>query len=195
MLTVLAGAPEKLRVGYNARTTRELFAPKAVQKRREEDVSAMKYLSVRPPLWLGLYDNDFLHRFRGRNDHSDISREVDAAIQESGAGSIVTPLGLKHSDHIAVADACIELALKSDFEWYLYMDMPYAQRFPELFLKREQEVRKIVNLSALEPLPVESKRKHDAFKLYRSQYVPLGGNTPEFDQEMMTAERYWAVVR
>jgi LmbE family N-acetylglucosaminyl deacetylase len=195
VLTVLAGAPEKLREGYNANTTGELFAPNAVQMRKEEDASAMNYLSVRPPLWLGLYDNDFIHRFRRRNDHGDIFSQVDAAIKVSGAASVVTPLGLKHSDHIAVADACIKIALSSDLEWFLYLDMPYAQRHPTLFRKREQDVRKLLNLEALEPLSIDSNRKHEAFRHYKTQYVPIGGGKPEFDREMMSAEHYWALIR
>jgi LmbE family N-acetylglucosaminyl deacetylase len=195
VLTVLAGAPEKLREGYNANTTGELYAPAAVQKRRDEDAAAMSYLSVRPPIWLGLFDNDFVHRFRRRRDHADILREVGAAINESGATSIVTPLGLLHSDHIAVADVCFELALNSKLEWYLYMDIPYAQRRPKSFQKRKQDVRKILNLENLESLPIDSNTKHEAFKLYRTQYTPLARNEPEFRQAMKTPEQFWSVIR
>lgn len=195
VLTVLAGAPEKLREGYNANTTGELYAPDAVQKRREEDASAMSYLSVRPPVWLGLYDNDFVHRFRRRRDHNDILREVEGAIEESGATSIVTPLGLVHSDHIAVADVCNSLALRSGLEWFIYMDMPYAQRRPKALRKRERDVREVLNLELLEPLPVDANRKLEAFKRYTTQFLPIGGDEVKFGQEMKTPEQYWAVIR
>jgi LmbE family N-acetylglucosaminyl deacetylase len=186
VLTVLAGAPEKFREGYNANTTGELYAPDAVRKRRNEDAAAMKFLSVKPPKWLGLYDNDFLHRVRRRNDHLEVVSAIDLAIREIEAGSVVTPLGFKHSDHVAIANACIELAKNSGLEWYLYMDMPYAQRRPKVLRKREAFVSTILNLDALEPLQVVGGQKHEAVKLYESQY---------FDQEMNTAERYWRVIK
>lgn len=195
VLSVLAGAPEKLREGYNANTTGELYAPNAVQMRKDEDADAMSFLSVRPPIWLGLYDNDFVHRFRRRNDHSEILREVGAAIKASGATSIVTPLGLVHSDHIAVADVCFKLAMHSELEWYLYLDMPYAQRSPKSFRKREQDVQKILNLETLESRPIDSNKKHEAFKRYKTQYSPIARNEPKFYQEMETPEQYWAVIR
>ena len=198
VLTVLAGAPGKLRKGYNANTTGELYAPDAVRKRRNEDAAAMKFLSVRPPEWLGLYDNDFVHWVhwvRRRNNHEEVVGAIDLAIREFGAGSVVTPLGFAHTDHVAVADACIELAKNSDLEWYLYMDMPYAQRRPKVLRKREAFVSTILNLDALEPLQVVGDQKHEAFKLYESQYAPTGGGKPHFDQEMNTAERYWRVIK
>jgi LmbE family N-acetylglucosaminyl deacetylase len=195
VLTVLAGAPEKLREGYNANTTGEIYAPDAIQKRRNEDAAAMDFLSVRPPVWLGHYDNDFMHWIRRRNDHKQIVCAIELAIREIGPGSVVTPLGLKHSDHVAIANACIELAKNSDLEWYLYMDMPYAQRRPKELRKREAFVRTILNLDDLEPVQIDTHQKREAFKLYESQYVPIGGGKPEFDQEMMTAEKYWLVIR
>jgi LmbE family N-acetylglucosaminyl deacetylase len=195
VLTVLAGAPEKLREGYNANTTGELYAPDAVKKRREEDAAAMKYLAVKPPIWLGLYDNDFVHRFRRRRDHGDILREVGRAIQESEATSVVTPLGLVHSDHIAVADVCNSLAVTSELEWFLYMDMPYAQRRPKALEKRERDVRRTLDLEALEPLAVDANKKNEAFKHYKTQYLPIGRSEQEFSDEMKTPEQYWAVIR
>jgi LmbE family N-acetylglucosaminyl deacetylase len=195
VLTVLAGAPEKLREGYNANTTGEIYAPDAIRKRRNEDAAAMNFLSVRSPVWLGHYDNDFMHWFRRRKDHKEIVRGIELAIREIGARSVVTPLGLKHSDHVAIANACIELAKNSDLEWYLYMDMPYAQRRPKELRKREAFVRTILNLDELQSVQINTHQKHEAFRLYETQYVPIGGGKPEFDQEMMTAEKYWHVIR
>src|ERR1017187_5273886 len=195
VLTALAGAPEKIREGYNSNTTGERYAPNAVQKRRNEDAAAMNLLSVMSPEWLELYDNDFLHRIRRRHDHREIVLAIDLAIRKIGPGSVVTRLGLAHSDHVAVANACIELAKKSDLEWYLYMDMPYAQRRPKALVEREALVRKSLNLDGLEPLQIDGQQKHEAFKLYESQYVPIGGGKPEFKQVMMTAEKYWRLIR
>ena len=195
VLTVLAGAPDRLREGYNSNTTGEIYAPNAVRKRRNEDAAAMNFLSVMSPEWLSLYDNDFLHWIRRRNDHEEIVLAIDVAIQKIGAGSVVTPLGLKHLDHVAIANACIELAKKSDLEWYLYMDMPYGQRRPKALRKREAFVRKSLNLDELQPLQIDGHQKHEAFKLYESQYAPIGGGKPDFDQVMMAAEKYWRLIR
>jgi len=195
VLTALAGAPERLREGYNANTTGELYAPDAVQKRRSEDSAAMNFLSVRPPVWMELYDNDFMHWIRKRNDHKEMVSAIGLAIREIGSGSVVTPLGLTHSDHVAVSNACIELAKNSDLEWYLYMDMPYAQRSSKVLRKREAFIRTILSLDDLEPVQIDGGKKHDALKIYKSQYAAIGGGKSKFDEEMMTAEIYWRVIR
>jgi LmbE family N-acetylglucosaminyl deacetylase len=122
-------------------------------------------------------------------------RAIDQVIREIGARSIVTPLGFGHLDHVAVSNACIELAKNSDLEWYLYMDMPYAQWHPRALRKREAFIRRILNIDGLEPLQIDTDQKLMAFKLYESQYAGTSGGKPDFDQMMKKAERYWRVVR
>jgi LmbE family N-acetylglucosaminyl deacetylase len=195
VLTVLAGAPEIIHEGYNFNRTGERYAPDAVKKRRNEDAAAMSFLSVKAPVWLDLYDSDFLHKNGRRKDHNEIVRAIGQAILKIGARSVLTPLGFANSDHVAVANACIKLAKNSDSEWYLYMDMPYAQRYPKALKKREASVKRIININVLEPLPIDTGQKNEAFKLYDSQYVWIGGETVEFDRVMKTAEKYWRVIR
>jgi LmbE family N-acetylglucosaminyl deacetylase len=194
VLTVLAGAPKILHEGYNADTTGEIYAPDAVRMRRDEDATAMAFLSVRSPEWLELYDRDFIQR-KWRNDHHQIRVAVGEAIRKINPRSVISPLGLVHPDHLAVANACIKLSMKTDLEWFLYMDMPYAQRFPDDLRKREASVGKKLNIEEFEHLPIVGDRKHDAFKLYVSQYIPLGGGEPQFDLEMTRPERYWQVLK
>jgi len=124
VLTVLAGAPEKLHDGYNAITTGERYAPDAVRTRKDEDAAAMAFLSVRTPEWLELYGSDFIdwHRFdriRHRSDHNEIKSGVIEAIGRINPKSVFSPLGLVHPDHLAVANACIELSNQSDREWFI----------------------------------------------------------------------------
>jgi LmbE family N-acetylglucosaminyl deacetylase len=203
VLTVFAGAPDRMHEGYNSATTGEKYAPDAVQKRRIEDATAMNCLSVKPPVWLdlydcdylGFYDNDHPQRDLRTRDHNEIVQAIAPAILKIMPRSVVTPLGFAHLDHVAVANACIELAKNSDLEWYLYMDMPYAQRYPWTLRKRRAFVRRIINIVALDPLQIDTSKKSEAFKLYESQYVRTGGGKPEFDQVMRTAEKYWRVIR
>jgi LmbE family N-acetylglucosaminyl deacetylase len=195
VLTVLAGAPEIFHDGYNSIATGERYAPDAVRKRRNEDIAAMKFLSASSPIWLGFLDRDYLRKHCRRNDHEEMVRAIDQVIREIGARSIVTPLGFGHLDHVAVSNACIELAKNSDLEWYLYMDMPYAQWHPRALRKREAFIRRILNIDGLEPLQIDTDQKLMAFKLYESQYAGTSGGKPDFDQMMKKAERYWRVVR
>ena len=200
VLTVLAGAPNELRKGYNAVTTGELYAPDAVRTRRNEDTAAMEYLSVRSPEWLELFDSDFINwrrldRTRRRKDRDELRVAVRDSIRKINPKSVITPLGLVHQDHLAVADACIELSKEFDVEWFLYLDMPYAQRLSKGFKKREIAVTRILKLEELDHLPIVGDKKHNAFKIYASQYSPLGGGGPQLDQELMTPEMYWRVLK
>src|ERR1022692_979836 len=186
VLTVFAGAPDRMHEGYNSITTGEKYAPDAVHKRRNEDAAAMKCLSVKPPAWLDLYDCDYLgiydshhlQRDRGTRDHKEIVSAVNAAIRKIGPRSVISPLGFAHLDHVAVSNACVELVKNSDLEWYLYMDMPYAQRYPWALRKRRAIVSRILNIVALEPLQIDTGKKSEAFKLYESQYDRTGGGKP-----------------
>lgn len=193
VVTVLAGAPETVHDGYNSNTTGEGYAPDAVQKRRNEDAAAMKFLSAKP-VWLGLYDNDYIHKDPRTDDKQEIMDSISRVISKEGAVSVIAPLACGHSDHVAVSNACIELAKNSKLAWYLYMDMPYGQRNPDKVTERLFEVQKLLNLETLEPLQGDGDRKHEAFKLYTSQYIPTGGGSAGFESEMSTPEQYWRVL-
>ena len=193
VITVLAGAPEQVHEGYNSNTTGERYAPDAVQKRRSEDRAALELLSA-TPVHLGLYDNDYIRQDR-RSDLPDIVEAVRRAISNGTPGSIISPLGSEHSDHIGVSEACIQLARESDLDWYLYADMPYMQRNSELFNQRLAEIQREVTLEAFDPFAPLGELKHEAFKLYKSQYEPTIGSWQDFPSVMATPELYWRIVR
>jgi len=75
------------------------------------------------------------------------------------------------------------------------MDMPYAQQRPRRLKLRETEVRKKVNIEELESLPIIGDRKHNAFKLYVSQYLTIDGGEPLVDPEILAPEKYWRVLK
>jgi LmbE family N-acetylglucosaminyl deacetylase len=194
VVTVLAGAPEKQHEGYNSNTTGERYAPDAVQKRRKEDAAALSLFSAKP-IWLSLFDNDYINKDPRTDDQLEIMDSISHAINQGSARSIVAPLGFVHSDHIAVSNACVKLAINSDLEWFFYMDMPYTQRYPDSLAARLSELQKLLGLEALEPLEANGEIKLKAFKLYGSQYEPTGGGKVGFESEMLTPEQYWRVLR
>jgi LmbE family N-acetylglucosaminyl deacetylase len=210
VLTVLAGAPDEFHDGYNRRATGEMYAPDAVAKRRAEDDSALALLSAHA-VRLPLLDGDYVGlRNSECHDQSEIVGAVDDAMVSVRPASVVTPVGFVHADHIAVSNACLQLVLRSSLDWYLYGDMPYSQRYPELLSERLTQLESTFSLEELEPNPVVPRVKLEAFKRYRSQYVPMGGDRrpwpvrrlrprrrsmTEFRSELETEERYWRIHR
>src|SRR5258708_7760213 len=82
VVTVLAGAPEAMYESdksYNSNTTGERYAPDAVRKRRNEDATAMKFLSTKP-IWLGLFDNDYIHKDPRTEDKQEIMDSISRVI-------------------------------------------------------------------------------------------------------------------
>lgn len=192
VITALSGAPDTDHDGYNATTTGETYAPKAIAQRRREDADAMALLSAQP-VWIDLYDNDYLHQFPRTADKHDIMAAIDREIEEAQAAAVVAPLGFVHSDHVAVSNACLQLSLASTREWYLYMDMPYAQTFPKELDRRLRDVRRVFEVESLEPFPANGERKREAVKCYQTQYGPISRDQSGFEPAMIASEQYWRV--
>jgi LmbE family N-acetylglucosaminyl deacetylase len=193
VVTVLAGAPEIFHEGYNSKTTGKPYAPDAISVRRDEDRKAVEYLGA-TPVWLDLLDADY-GEYRPPRDyvdviHDEIARELD----ETRPASIFAPLGLMHSDHLAVSDACIELAVNSPVAWYLYMDLPYGLANRRVLLKRLATLSQHVQLVEFDSHDGEPGIKERAVRLYASQYDPTRRNfRKSFDATMRGGERFWRV--
>lgn len=191
VVTVLAGAPRVNHEGYNSRTTGRAFAPDAVGVRRDEDRLALTYLGA-TPVWLDLLDADYAS-YRPPSDYGEVIREeIDRVLDELHPKSVLAPIGLMHADHLAVADACLELCVNTPFTWYLYMDLPYGVVGRRALSKRISSVGKRVRLVELEPFDGDSEIKLRTTGIYASQYDATRENFSKgFDAAMRGGERYW----
>ncbi len=191
VLTVLAGAPDLLHDGYNMRSTGERYAPAAVASRRDEDAAALAYLGARPH-WLDLWDGDF--RDGAAEEEGVIAAAVRGALAELAPASVVCPLGYFHADHVAVGNGCASLAGSLQVDWYVYADLPYTLGYPDGVEARVAEVAATLPIDELAPVPPAGEAKHEAFKRYISQYVPVSDELPGYAETMTGPERYWRVV-
>ena len=193
VVTALAGAPSEKHEGWSSRTTGESYSPAAQQVRREEDVRAMTILSARH-VWLDLFAKEYLNGEPSPTRGQDIKDAIQRSLKECDAVSVVAPLGITHSDHVAVSDACVELATESDLDWYLYMDMPYGQARPRRRSKRLAAIGGQVDLEALQPFEGDTDVKRQVVFSYASQVAALkSGFGRNFDAAITSPEQYWSI--
>lgn len=195
VLTVFAGAPSvSRRHGWNYVTTGEASAPKAIQARRAEDAAALAILGA-SPYWVELWDSQYIGG-EGQ-DEGVVVASIREALEVVRPRSVVAPLGLRHPDHIAVGDACLQLAVVSERPWYFYLDMPYAQSFPDQLQPRltALRARAPVDLVEREPLGPTTDVKDRVVRLYRSQRDHVRADLSGFDQSLTEPERFWAIER
>jgi LmbE family N-acetylglucosaminyl deacetylase len=194
VITVCATAPdEDRREGWDYVTTGREYAPDAVRVRLNEDTEAMSALRALPRR-LEFMDSQYMD---GRlQDESAIANALVAGLSDLEPGSVVGPLGLHHSDHRAVSNACLTLAKGSKWESYVYADMPYLQTFPTVFDPRMDEIDAGgVELAELEPFRANGTTKQDVVSKYASQVEPLKSNHSGWNESMLDSERYWRVLR
>jgi LmbE family N-acetylglucosaminyl deacetylase len=223
VVTVFAGAPPEFRAdGWNAKTTGELYVPDALRVRRDEDASALALVHA-APRWLDLWEAEYLVRprfqrrsARGVPGRSTVTRYavakvrarlrasstraqrpvVDALRQvlvEVAPTSVVAPVGLYHADHRTVSAACLTLARESPLDWYLYLEMPYAQSFPPKVTRRLSKLAASIDLEALAPVPTSGDAKRLVAEAYRSQHDSVRQGMVTFDRALVDPERYWRI--
>jgi LmbE family N-acetylglucosaminyl deacetylase len=193
VVTVFTGAPDvEWRDGWNYRSTGESSARKASAIRRDEDRAAMAALGV-TPIWLDVTDPQYE---RGATDRRAVRAAIGRALGVIRPASVVAPLGLHHPDHRVVGDACLELARSSTVEWYCYLDMPYAQTFPDEVPDRIAEVSGNGNVELVDQPAVEPATaiKEGVVRLYRSQWEPVRHTLTGFERSLSAPERYWRIV-
>jgi LmbE family N-acetylglucosaminyl deacetylase len=193
VVTVLAGAPEAFHNGYNRQTTGKLYAPDAITVRREEDRRALDSLCA-TPVWLDLLDGDYAAHRPPVKYSEVIHDEIVRVLDEIRPKSVLSPLGLSHADHVAVSDACLEIAMHSPLAWFLYMDLPYGYFNRRVLNRRITSIMSRVQLRELDSFEGEPGVKQRAMSLYTSQYDPTRrSNRRAFDATMRGGERYWQV--
>jgi LmbE family N-acetylglucosaminyl deacetylase len=158
-------------------------------QRRFEDAGAMALLQAEPR-WLDLLESEYIGGTQ--QNRANIVKALQLMLEELKPATVVFPLGIHHTDHIALSDACTALAPKTQLPWFVYLDMPYAQTFPDEFA-----ARLIAFGSAGFPLgkPREiqatSNAKMHAVQCYTSQIDAVRIGLPGFEQSMLATEQYW----
>ena len=192
VITVFTAAPEITDPdGPNERTTKQSFAPAALDVRRREDKRALALLKAHSH-WLGLWESEYAGEDQNRRA---IVKAIEPVLADLGATSVVAPLGFHHSDHVAVGDACLEIARASDLDWYLYADMPAAQNHEQKMIDRLDSIAAKVNLDKLEPPSAIKGAKLPAFDQYASQIDDVRNENPaNFKKAMDAPEQFWQVL-
>jgi LmbE family N-acetylglucosaminyl deacetylase len=195
VVTVFAGAPSIERAdGWNYDTTGETSAQRAIHTRRSEDLDAMAALHA-SAYWIELWDSQYVAG-EGR-DLEVVRTSIGELLARVQPRSVVAPLGIHHPDHVAVADACFELAATSERSWYGYLDMPYGQTYPDLVEPRLAAARARADLDLVEREPVQPTTdvKDRVVRLYRSQRHRVRADHPGFEESLTDPERFWALAR
>ncbi|MGH9076390.1 MAG: PIG-L deacetylase family protein [Acidimicrobiales bacterium] len=187
VVTVMAGSPAGPSGAWDRLTTGQASAAAAVALRRAEDAHALAVLGA-IPRWLDLVDEQY-ERARPR-PRPPIVAAIARILDELGAASVIAPLGLRHPDHVGVADACLELAGRRPEAYFVYADMPYARAHPDDLAQRTTQLGARL-LEKLVPADLSgASAKAAAVASYASQLgliAGLAGSALSVDDP----ERYW----
>lgn len=195
VMTVFAGAPRMQRCdGWNYVTTGEASAHQAIQTRRFEDVAALAALGA-SPYWIELWDSQYVEG--PAQDGELVQASIRDALESIRPRSVIVPIGIHHPDHLAVADACFELAGASQLSWYGYLDMPYARSYPDEVQPRlaALSARATIDLVQCEPFRATTDVKDRVMRLYHSQNDHVRGDHPGFERSLTDPESFWAIER
>ncbi|MHB1569770.1 MAG: PIG-L deacetylase family protein [Acidimicrobiales bacterium] len=195
VVTVFAGAPNVRHRGYNSKTTGHSYAPDALEVRRAEDRAALASLDARP-VWIDLLDADYAEH-RGGRPYADVVREALAhTLATLAPGTILSPLGLWHDDHVLVATSAIPIALALGVETILYLDLPYGLAMPQLVENRLEALSRGAELHEVAIGEGVVLDKDALMRRYETQYRAARRNARRaFTQTMRGGERYWRLNR
>lgn len=180
--TVLAGVPpEGTATGYDLSTGWE-SSTAAILGRKEEDLAALQSLGARPT-WGDLLDSQYGATVEMR----DVADRVWAAIDTFQPDLLIVPVGIRHPDHVAVADGCAivvrDIVLAHEprarvEHVLLYEEQPYRVMYPEVAFGRARWWNMIGDFDQ-EAQPAGSMdAKQEAVRSYASQMVALEPDLP-----------------
>ncbi|MDQ1477849.1 MAG: hypothetical protein QOE62_3078 [Actinomycetota bacterium] len=158
IMTIFAGAPDANFGGWNCATTGQHNARGALGVRRAEDIAAAKVLNS-TAVHLDLWESEFF----GPQNISSVVALLGATIEAIEPASVFLPVGLHHSDHIAVNVAGMELVNLGlpAVDWFAYLDVPYNLAFQHEVEPAVARVAASARIEELEPVePVGHRRRH-----------------------------------
>lgn len=189
--TVFAGEPPMRQTTPWDRASGFMDSHEAMQTRWREDRRALQFCGA-SAVHLGFLDS----QYASLPAAEDVADGIARAWQESGIQTLVVPLGLYHSDHLATADACgLLLGARRPAACIAYEDALYRTRRGIVREKRERLARAGVRTRPLpdDTLGVRSSgaaaaTKRRAVRAYRTQLRALDDPYP---YDLAEPERFW----
>jgi LmbE family N-acetylglucosaminyl deacetylase len=189
--TVFAGAPRPALSTPWDQASGFADSDAASEARRREDDRALALLDARP-IRLAFTDS----QYRQSPAIETVSAALDEAWQRSGHLAFVAPIGLYHSDHILVADACCALLDSAKVAPLIAYEEAIYRHIGRIALERRGSLasRGILTTPDTDQIlmPVRSARaaaqKWRSVRAYRSQLRALGDAHPN---DLVEPERYW----
>ncbi|MGF6612795.1 LmbE family N-acetylglucosaminyl deacetylase [Paraburkholderia sp. WSM4175] len=168
-------------------------ACEAMQARQAEDREALGLLSA-IPVHLLFCDA----QYHATPDADELITALNHAVSETKPARIVMPLGLFHSDHVLVSNACLALMRRQPASPFIaYEDVPY-RRMSGVVQARLCDLAKR-GYAAQPPhafdAPGTTQHEHmkrAAIDAYRSQLRAFG---PEGQASLFSSECYWQLGR
>jgi LmbE family N-acetylglucosaminyl deacetylase len=166
----------------------------AMPARRKEDHDALRLLGA-SPLHLPFCDAQYL----STPTQQDITVALRESLTQHTAARVLMPLGLFHSDHTLVSDACCALlATTRDIEFLAYEEVPYRHikdAVPnrlDVLIRRGYLLEPEDSLAAANPVDTShyDELKRDAIDTYTSQLRAFG---PQGRPSLYSTEKYWAI--
>lgn len=187
VVTVFAGTPTDSCLTDWDRRCGFPDAEQAMRARRAEDAAALATLGARP-VWLDLLDAQYGGDYRPE----DIEERLAPCLERQRGGMVAVPMGLFHSDHLVVHEACLRLhARYPDLDWLCYEDALY-RRLPGLLQERLASLlRSGWRLTPAIAAPARGLKTR-AVRAYASQLRAFGEGGHE-DTDL--PERLWRLAR
>ena len=186
VLTVFAGVPppEVALTEWDAQCGFD-SSEQAMASRHHEDREALARLGARP-VWLSFLDSQY-----GRTPAAtEIEAALRPAVEALAPDAVLLPMGLFHSDHALVHDACLRLMRRGTTElWLAYEDALY-RRMPGLLQQRLAALGK-AGICATPATPARTgalSAKQRAVQAYASQLRAFG---PSGHADTEAPERLW----
>lgn len=167
----------------------------AMQARKQEDAHALEMLGARP-VHLPFCDAQYLHT-PSRDELAEALRHTLHAYQPE---NVMVPLGLFHSDHTLVSDACLSLiAGMGDAVLHAYEEIPYRRMEHAVPDRIEELTKRGYLLSPADDLAATARQsvsheqmKREAIAAYASQLRAFG---PDAETTLYCEEKYWRLQR
>lgn len=189
--TVFAGAPKPPVSTSWDRAAGFADSDLALEARMREDDRALALLDARP-IRLALTDSQYRQSFTVEA----VAGRVHEAWIRSGRLPVVAPIGLYHSDHVLVADACCSLLASARIAPLIVYEEAIYRHIGRIALERRDVLAAngiVATPDVADMLgPLRSARaatrKWRSVRAYRSQLRALGDAHPN---DLVEPERYW----
>ncbi|XUW93014.1 PIG-L family deacetylase [Burkholderia sp. M6-3] len=166
----------------------------AMQTRKQEDIRALQKLGAQP---VHLPFCDAQYQLTPRPD--DLIAALRRTFNEHTPENVFFPLGIFHSDHTLVSDACLALIDMPRIAFHAYEDVPYRQRREAVSERIEELTSRGHALSSITDAGAPDNEssaheqiKREAIAAYVSQLRAFG---PQGQSALYSTEKYWRLQK